>query len=417
MILSIIIVNYNVRYFLEQCLFSVRYSASDLTHEIIVVDNASTDGSRPYLEKRFPEVRFIWNSENLGFAKANNIGLKISRGDFILFLNPDTILTEDCLESCITHLKQTSRPGALGVRMLDGSGNFLKESRRGFPTPITALFKLFGLSTLFPGSAVFARYHMGHLDPLKSHVTDVLAGAFMMVSRSVLEKTGGFDEDYFMYGEDIDLSYRIQKAGFENLYFAGASIIHFKGESTEKGTLNHVRLFYEAMSIFARKHYGSWRAGFFNALLQMGIRVRAFLSFSNLLFKKCAGPILNAMVPKGLIRPLKGSAIPIHVLIAASTERYGRVIEIIEINKGENGHFGRISAKDGPGDVAGTVQGFSNLLKRFSAKELILCPGIISYRDVINIMQSLPDHIDMRISADGSDSIVGSRYAIGVAGD
>ena len=415
MTLSIIIVNFNVRYFLEQCLFSVRRSAGKLTYEVIVVDNASSDRSRSYLEKRFPEVSFIWNKENLGFAKANNIGAALAKGDFILFLNPDTILTEDCLECCIAHMKVHSRAGALGVRMIDGSGKFLKESRRGFPSPMTAFFKLTGLSSLFPRSPYFARYHMGHIDPLENHVTDVLAGAFMMIRRNVFEKAGGFDEDFFMYGEDIDLSYRIQKAGFENLYLASTSIIHFKGESTEKSSLNHVRLFYKAMSVFAVKHYGSRRAGFFNALLQLGILARSFPSYLKILIQNKIKPRLSGYSMNILKRSSYHSTENGQTLIAASPEGYRRVLQIIGMNKAEKSQFGRISMKDLSGDLAGTVEGITNLLQRVSAKELICCPDNLSYLDILRIIQIIPGHINVRISAEGTDSIVGSGYAIGAA--
>ena len=276
--LSVIIVNYNVKYFLEQCLLSVLKAARGMTMEIFVVDNASTDGSREWLEEKFPEVKFTWNRHNPGFAKANNQALEQASGEYILFLNPDTILPEDCFQQCIHYFNYHPEAGALGVCMIDGSGKFLKESKRGFPTPMAAFYKLTGLSALFPRSPVFSRYHMGHLDPADNHETDVLAGAFMMVRKKVLDITGGFDESFFMYGEDIDLSYRIQQAGYKNIYLAKCPILHFKGESTRKGTLNYVRLFYGAMAIFARKHYGGMSAGIFSFFIHLAIWVRAFFS-------------------------------------------------------------------------------------------------------------------------------------------
>jgi len=299
--LSVIIVNYNVKHFLEQCLCSV-YKAikvlsagnSDTLAEVIVIDNHSTDNSLEYLQAKFSDVLFIANNENLGFAKACNQGLQSAKGKFILFLNPDTIVPEDCFQKCISFLESHKEAGALGIKMLDGSGKFLNESRRSFPSPVTSLYKLSGLSKLFPLSRIFSRYHLGHLDKNKNHEVDVLAGAFMMVKKEVLDFVGGFDEIFFMYGEDVDLSYRIQKAGYKNYYFADSSIIHFKGESTRKGTLNYVRMFYKAMSVFVRKHYGGSRAGLFNFLIHIAIWVRAALSATGNFIRRVGLPLIDA---------------------------------------------------------------------------------------------------------------------------
>lgn len=294
--LSIIIVNYNVKYFLEQCLFSVLKACANLQAEIIVVDNNSTDGSRQLLEQKFPGVYFYWNTVNAGFAKANNQALKYAKGEFILFLNPDTIVSEDCFEKCLSFFKSNPGTGALGVKMIDGSGGFLKESKRAFPGPLTSLFKLSGLAKIFPHSKTFARYHLGHLSKDETHEVDVLAGAFMMIPSKILNESGGFDETFFMYGEDVDLSYRIQKAGYKNYYFAGTTIIHFKGESTKKGSLNYVRLFYSAMSLFVKKHYSGTKAGIFNMLIQTGILLRAILAFAGKILQTVGLPILDAII-------------------------------------------------------------------------------------------------------------------------
>lgn len=205
--LSVIIVNYNVKHFLEQCLFSVQKAIEDMQAEVIVVDNNSSDNSIVYLQPKFPSVKFITNIENLGFAKGCNMGLAMATGKYILFLNPDTIVPEDCFIKCISFLEQHSNAGAIGVKMIDGSGKFLKESKRAFPSPLTSLYKLFGFSRLFPRSKTFSRYHLGHLDENKINEIDVLAGAFMMIKKEVLDKVGSFDEIFFMYGEDVDLSY------------------------------------------------------------------------------------------------------------------------------------------------------------------------------------------------------------------
>lgn len=258
------------------------------------MDNNSTDNSLDYLAPRFPGVRFIANTENRGFARGCNQGMATASGKYILFLNPDTIVPEDCFRKCIEFLASRPDAGALGIRMTDGSGRFLKESKRSFPSPITSLFKLSGLSKLFPRSRIFSRYHLGHLDEHETNEVDVLAGAFMMIKREVLDETGGFDENFFMYGEDVDLSYRIQQAGKKNFYFAGSSIIHFKGESTRKGSMNYVRMFYTAMSKFVRKHYGGGRAGLFNLLVYAGIWLRAGLTALGNFIRRAGLPLIDA---------------------------------------------------------------------------------------------------------------------------
>jgi GT2 family glycosyltransferase len=292
--LSVIIVNYNVKYFLEQCLYSVRKASGELAVEVIVIDNQSSDGSLLYLEPKFPEVRFLPSETNAGFARACNRGWKESTGRYVLFLNPDTLVAEDAFVQCTRFFEGHADCGAIGVKMLDGSGQFLKESKRSFPSPLTSLFKLSGLSALFPRSPLFSRYHLGHLDRNSNHAVDVLAGAFMMVRREVLQQVGPFDETFFMYGEDVDLSYRIQKAGFKNYYLADTSIIHFKGESTKRGSLNYVKMFYNAMSIFVRKHYGGTRAGLFNASIHLAIRIRAALSAIARFIRWVGLPVIDA---------------------------------------------------------------------------------------------------------------------------
>lgn len=288
--------NYNVKHFLQQCLYSVRLAAAGIDVETIVVDNASTDDSIAWLQPRFPEVTWIENSANVGFGKACNAGLARASGELVLFLNPDTILPEDCFEKCIAFFDAHADCGALGVKMVDGSGSFLKESKRSFPSPLTSLYKLSGLSLLFPASRVFGRYHLGHLDKDETHEVDVLAGAFMMVRHALLRRIGGFDEDFFMYGEDVDLSFRIQKAGFRNYYFPGTTIIHFKGESTKRGSLNYVRMFYKAMSIFVRKHYGGTRAGIFSGSIQIAIWARAAVSAGGKFFRWIGLPAVDALL-------------------------------------------------------------------------------------------------------------------------
>ncbi len=295
MTISIIIINYNVKYFLEQCLYSLRRSAGMPAPEVIVIDNDSTDGSLDYLVPRFPEVRFVRNSSNTGFARACNQGAAMASGELVLFLNPDTLVAEDSLAICARFFQEHPGAGALGVRMVDGSGRFLKESKRSFPSPLTSMYKLAGLSSLFPSSSLFSRYHLGHLDPRQDHEVDVLAGAFMMVRKDVLQQVGYFDETFFMYGEDVDLSYRIQKAGYKNYYTAQTEIIHFKGESTKRGSLNYVRMFYSAMSIFVKKHYGGARAGIFHYSIQFAILVRAAVAALAKFIRFIGLPFIDAL--------------------------------------------------------------------------------------------------------------------------
>lgn len=262
--------------------------------EVIVIDNNSSDNSIGYIKDKFLYSQYIVNNQNLGFAKACNQGASLAKGKNILFLNPDTIVPEDCFKKCIAFFESHGDAGALGIKMLDGKGKFLKESKRAFPSPLTSLFKLFGLSRVFPRSAVFSRYHLGHLEENQNHEVDVLAGAFMMVRKDVFDKVGGFDETFFMYGEDVDLSYRIQKAGYKNYYFAESSIIHFKGESTRKGSMNYVRMFYKAMSVFVKKHYGGSKAGVFNFLIHIAIWIRATMTATAGFIRRIGLPLIDA---------------------------------------------------------------------------------------------------------------------------
>ena len=288
--LSVIIVNYNVKYFLEQALHSVVRAIKNVDSEVWVVDNNSVDGSREMVETKFPTVNFIANSENVGFSRANNQAILKSHAEYILLLNPDTVLQDDTLEKCIGFMDFKSDCGALGVRMIDGKGKFLPESKRGLPSPAVAFYKMTGLSALFPKSRKFGHYHLKYLSENENHEVEVLSGAFMMIRKSVLDKIGLLDESFFMYGEDIDLSYRITQAGFKNYYFSETTIIHYKGESTKKRSANYVKVFYNAMVLFAQKHYSQKSAGWFNFFIQLAIYLRAFLAL-------CVRFGGNAMLP------------------------------------------------------------------------------------------------------------------------
>ncbi|MCB0549700.1 MAG: glycosyltransferase [Phaeodactylibacter sp.] len=300
--LSIIIVNYNVKYFLEQALLSVRRASRGLDTEVWVVDNNSVDDSVLMVREKFPEVKLIANKHNPGFSIANNQAIRQSSGEYVLLLNPDTLVEEDTFEKCIAFMDAHPEAGGLGVRMIDGSGKFLPESKRGFPSPWVAFAKTFGLSRLFPRSRLFNHYHLGYLGEKEVHEVEVLAGAFMLLRRSVLDEAGLLDEAFFMYGEDIDLSYRIIQAGYKNYYFPEATIIHYKGESTKKGSLNYVKAFYTAMIIFARKHFRGDKARLFVLMLQAAIYFRALVTVVSGFFKKVYLPMLDgAVIFAGLV--------------------------------------------------------------------------------------------------------------------
>ncbi len=294
--LSVIIVNYNVKYFLEQCLRSVQIALRGIDSEVFVVDNASSDGSIDMVREKFPEVICIANKDNVGFSTANNQAIRIAKGEYVLLLNPDTVVEENTFSLSLKCMDEKPELGALGVKMIDGKGNFLPESKRGLPTPWVSFYKIFGLSSLFPKSPKFARYHMGHLDKDQNHEIEILAGAYMLMRVSALEKSGLLDEEFFMYGEDIDLSYRILKAGYKNYYLADTSIIHYKGESTKKGSLNYVYVFYKAMAIFARKHFSGTYAKVFNFMIGLAIYLRAGMSVLKRLINALALPVADMVV-------------------------------------------------------------------------------------------------------------------------
>lgn len=259
--LSVIIVNYNVKYYLDQCIRSVLRAFEEMNTpaEIIVVDNHSADGSVDYLEQRYPQklypmVRFVRSAHNLGFARANNIAIRQSRGEYVLLLNPDTIVGEDALKASVDFMDVHEDAGAVGVRMLGAQGRRAMESRRGLPTPMVSFFKMLGFCNRWPHHRLFGKYYMGYLPWDEPCQIEVVSGAYCMLRRKALDEVGLLDEDFFMYGEDIDLSYRVLKGGYHN-YYLPVDILHYKGESTQKSSFRYVHVFYEAMLIFFRKHY------------------------------------------------------------------------------------------------------------------------------------------------------------------
>lgn len=271
--LSVIILNYNVKHFLEACIKSVQKAIEQLNAEIIVVDNASTDGSKEMMQNVFPEIMYLYQHVNTGFPKGNNIGVNCAKGEFICILNPDTIVAENTFKVLINTYRYLQNPGILGCRLIDGAGTFLPESKRSTPTPWVAFTKVLSLYKLFPDSNKFNRYYAGHLKEQDTGAVDILVGAFMFMQRELYIKTGGFDEGCFMYADDIDLSYLVLKEGKQNYYVSATTVIHFKGESTLKDG-KYMNRFKEAMQFFYQKHFKKSLA--FNALMNVGIALFAF---------------------------------------------------------------------------------------------------------------------------------------------
>ncbi len=387
--LSIIIVNYNVKYFLEQCLYSVSKACANITAEIFVVDNCSTDGSREYLPAKFPGVIFKWHTANDGFGKASNSVLHEAGGEHVLFLNPDTIVPEDCFEKCLAFFATNKNCGALGVRMIDGSGNFLKESKRGFPSPATSFFKMTGFANLFPASATFARYYAGHLPQQQTSEVEVLAGAFMMLSKKAVAATGGFDEDFFMYGEDVDLSYRIRQAGMANFYFAHTTILHFKGESTQKLSADYNRHFYGAMLLFVKKHYSEKKGNVF--LIQKAISLSKVLASFNKTSKK-----------------IKKSGAS-NTAILASQPVFDKCVRLVQHACPQLLLAGRIALYPDGEPAIGNLDDIHPCIQQYKIDQLIFCEGEISFKDIILKTESLSGKVNLLFHAAGSNGIVGSN--------
>lgn len=275
--LSIIIVNYNVKAFLQNCLLSIKKATEKIDSEIIVVDNASDDGSIELIKKNFNDITLIESQVNLGFSRANNLGLKISHGKYICLINPDTIVEENTFQVMIDFMDNHPEVGLAGCKILNPDGTFQLACRRSFPTPWVAFTKIIGLSKLFPKSKLFAKYNLTYLDENQSYEVDAVSGSFMFFRREVYEKIGGLDETFFMYGEDLDYCYRVKKAGYKVYYVHSTQIIHFKGESTKRSNIDELKHFYDAMRLFVRKHFsGSW---IMEIILQAAINLRSFLAF------------------------------------------------------------------------------------------------------------------------------------------
>ncbi len=362
-------------------MLSVIKACTNIDTEILVVDNNSTDGSKEYLESKFTNVRFFWNNENIGFGKANNFALSFAKAEHILFLNPDTIVPEDCFTNCITFFENNTDCGALGVRMIDGAGSFLKESKRSLPTPSAGFFKMVGLAETFPSSKLFAQYYAGHLPEKENNKVDVLAGAFMMLSKKAIELTKGFDDNFFMYGEDIDLSYRIQKAGLQNYYLGDTTIIHFKGESTQKKSLHYIEIFYGAIKRFVDKHYRGQR---------IKNRLMTIVICSGKLFAKSKQFFLITKASEKIIDSLK-------CIYVGNDTQLENVNEII------NSSGNKIIAN------TNTISNVSTLIEKNNADAVILSEDNLSYKTIIETVEKLPKKYLALFYQAGATSIIGSN--------
>ena len=281
--LSIIILNYNVRYFLEQCILSVQAAIQNIDAQIIVVDNNSPDDSCEMVKKNFPNVTLIENKENTGFPKGNNIGVEAARGEYICILNPDTVVAEDTFVKILAFAETKPDLGIVGCKLIDGTGNFLPESKRGLPTPFVAFTKISGLYKIASNSKLFGKYYASHITANQTGKVDILVGAFMLMKKKLYQEIGGFDERYFMYGEDIDLCYSVLKSGKNNYYFHGTTVIHYKGESTVKDK-TYMKRFKQGMDLFYEKHFR--KPFLFSVFMQSGMLLFSFLKMFRSKLKK-----------------------------------------------------------------------------------------------------------------------------------
>jgi GT2 family glycosyltransferase len=292
--LSIIIVNYNVKEFLLNLLDSLKKATNNLSHEIIIVDNASDDGSVEIIEEKYPSVKLIKNKKNVGFGTANNQGIKLSQGKYTLLINPDTIVKENIFTKLIQFIESKPDAGMVGCKVLNPDGSLQLSCRRGFPGPWTSFTKVTGLSKLFPKSKLFAKYNLTYLNENGTYRVDAISGAFMFTKKEILEKVGGFDTQFFMYGEDLDLCYRIQKEGLSVYYFHETEIIHYKGESTRRSSLEETRVFYDAMYLFVKKHFSS--SFIVETILKSAIALRKIIAFTNVYRMVLIGIIVDLVL-------------------------------------------------------------------------------------------------------------------------
>jgi len=295
---SVVIVSYNVSSYLDQTLATLSEAVDGLDTEVFVVDNASSDDSVDMVKRKYPWVKLIENGENLGFARANNRALSLVKGRYVLLLNPDTVLSRDTLSTMVSFLDGHPEAGAAGCKVINPDGTLQLACRRGFPTPGVAFYKMIGLSGLFPKSRTFGAYNLTYLDPDEVTEVDAVSGSFMMLRKEALDRVGLLDEHFFMYGEDLDLCYRIKKAGWKIYYVPYTEIIHFKGESTKTvPTLKSIRNFYTAMHIFVEKHYDKGSGGPFPQWLVIsGIYLSMAVVSGYRLLKRARQPLIDLLL-------------------------------------------------------------------------------------------------------------------------
>ncbi|WP_306352954.1 glycosyltransferase family 2 protein [Flavobacterium sp. '19STA2R22 D10 B1'] len=373
--LSVIILNYNVRYFLEQCVQSVQKALVDIEGEIIVIDNNSSDDSCAMMKKQFPEVILIENKENSGFSKGNNIGVEKAKGEYLCILNPDTVVAEDTFSKVLAFAEKQTDLGIVGVKLIDGTGHFLPECKRGIPTPWVAFTKIFSLYKLFPKTEIFGKYYAQHLSENETGKVDILVGAFMIMKTELYRKVGGFDEACFMYSDDIDLSYTILQENKQNYYFHETTVIHYKGESTVKdGT--YMKRFQEAMRFFYKKHFKG--SAFFELFMSLGI---VFFS----ILKKFQG------------KPKAKTNCDSYILISESEKLLSELKEILQKNVVVH-------------KIKSEKNVISQQIKDGGNVEIIFDNNFINYKTIIGDMQRLRiKGITFKIKPENTHYIIGSN--------
>ena len=374
MLLTVIIVNYNVKYYLFQCLESLRRSCKGLEWEVYVVDNNSSDHSVEFLSElydldSFPELHIIANKDNPGFGKANNQAYRCSKGEFVLFLNPDTFLAEHTIKDCVTFMRGHLDVGCLGVKMLNANGSFAMESRRGVPTPWASFCKITKISNIFPKSKRFGRYYMQHLPIDSTAEIEIVSGAFMMVRRKTTDVVGVFDEDYFMHCEDIDLSYRMLKAGYNN-YYIPTVILHYKGESTKRYTISFVNTFYKAILVFFHKHFNHHYC-LLKIIIYVALYLLGALSFIRGQYNKIKYLIKNAIKPE----------VPKFICFVNGKNK--NIVETMSKSKG----FNYVISDN----ILVSKEEFISLLRHNKPDYALFDTSLYDYKTILELMQDLPN--------------------------
>lgn len=330
--LSIVIVSYNARAFLNLCLHTVQKATVGIQHELFVVDNASADGTVEMIQQNFPDVILIANSKNQGFSAANNQAIAMARGQYIVLLNPDTLIGEHTFQTIINFYKTHPQTGGIGFKMIDGSGRYLRESKRGLPTPYSSFCKLFGLTRLFPESRRFAQYYHGHLDPNSQHPVDILPGAFLAFQKKHINPANALDDTFFMYGEDIDFSYRLKRNTNGNIYLGNCTLVHFKGESTPLKA-HMVYHFYKSMWLFYRIHFHNQYSHFTRWLVYTGINLATAISLFTLPIRKLKNKANNT-------RPIQ------YHNVLFCTKQHSSLTKQLSLHFKDCDHFKNISSID-----------------------------------------------------------------------